>query len=74
MKIGDVVCLKSNPRWLMTIESIDINKINCVWVDNDGNLKKDVFDIECLQKGSHSANEISDFINRMIEHYFFPIY
>ena len=70
MKIGNVVSLKSNPRWLMTIESIDSNKITCVWIDNDGNLKKEIFDIECLQKGSHYANEILDLVCKLIENHF----
>lgn len=51
LKQGDVVAKKSG-GYLMTIESINDNKANCIFFDDSGNLNKNQIEIDLLQKWS----------------------
>lgn len=49
LKIGSKVFLKSNPKNAMTIDSIDGNKITCVWIDKNGVPHREIYEKDTLE-------------------------
>ncbi|WP_375560263.1 hypothetical protein ACE193_21535 [Bernardetia sp. OM2101] len=62
MKIGDLVCLKSNPERAMTVEKTDGKTITCVWIHNDGSLKREELNNSMLEVTHPAALKIADVV------------
>ena len=62
MRIGDLVCLKSNPERAMTIEKVDGKTITCVWIHSDGSLKREDLNSSMLEETHTSHIKIADAI------------
>jgi hypothetical protein len=50
MKIGDVVCIKSDVRYPMTVVSIDDDFATCVWWSAHGDIKSRAYPINALKR------------------------
>lgn len=75
MKVGDTVCLKSNPYQNMSVEVIDEQGfIHCCWHNKEGSLVREPFYKDTLEISDPHASRLADTFSEALLHFVYSYF
>lgn len=75
MKVGDTVCLKSNPYLNMSVELIDSEGlVHCTWHNQEGNLVRASFNQKTLEQSNPHASRLADTFSEVLLHFVYSYF